>query len=255
MVPIDLGGRVALVTASSRGIGRTIALMLADAGADVAINYRNDVEAAEEVKRSIEAKGVKAVAIQADVTSTAEVAAMVEQARAALGHIDIVVNNAGVGVAKGASELTDEEFQKVFDVNVRAYMALVRSTLPAMKEKRAGRIVVVSSVAGRSGKAFVGTSPAYAGAKGAAISFTRSLARECGPFNITANAVCPGWIDWEGIPRKVAPEVRERAISEMPLGRVGNDRDVAGAVLFLVSDLASYVTGVSLDVNGGLYMA
>jgi NAD(P)-dependent dehydrogenase (short-subunit alcohol dehydrogenase family) len=110
---------------------------------------------------------------------------------------------------------------------------------PILIRSKDGR---VHSIAG------VGTMPKL-------ISYTRSLARECGPFNITANTVCPGWIDWDGIPRVVAPEVRTRAISEMPLGRVGNDADVAGAVLFLVSDLAAYVTGVSLDVNGGLYMA
>jgi NAD(P)-dependent dehydrogenase (short-subunit alcohol dehydrogenase family) len=138
---------------------------------------------------------------------------------------------------------------------VRAYVASVRGVLPGMKARRRGRIICISSVVGRSGRGFIGTSPSYAGSKGAVISYTRSLAREAGPFSITANCICPGWIDWDGIPRQVSPELRARAIAEMPMGRVGTDADIAGAALFLASDYASYITGVALDVNGGLYMA
>lgn len=117
------------------------------------------------------------------------------------------------------------------------------------------KLICISSVVGRSGKAFIGTSPAYAAAKGALISYTRSLARECGPYGITANSICPGWIDWPGKNRPVTEAFRAAAIREMPVGRTGTAQDVAGAAVFLASNLAEYVNGVALDVNGGLYMA
>ncbi len=255
MVPIDLTGKAAVVTASSRGIGRACALILAKAGANVAINYATNREAGETTLKEIKALGVKATLVQCDVANTSEVEAMVRGAEAAFGRVDILVNNAGVGSAKNAETLSDDEYARVFDINVRAYVAAVRSALTGMKARRSGRIICISSIVGRSGRGFIGTSPSYAGAKGAVISYTRALAREAGPFGITANAICPGWIDWEGKDRQVAPELRARAISEMPMGRVGSDDDIAGATLFLASDYASYITGVSLDVNGGLYMA
>ena len=255
MFPIDLSGRTALVTASSRGIGRGIALTLARAGANVAVNFRADADAAARVTEAIAAFGVETVALQGDMSDTAAAADLAARTAARLGPIDILVSNAGAGGASPADRITDDEFARIFDTNVRAYMALVRAVLPAMKARRAGRIIAIASVTGRSGKGFVSKSPAYAGAKGALISYTRSLARECGPFGITANSVCPGWIDWEGIPRQVAPELLDQIVSEIPLGRVGNEYDVAGAVAFLASDMASYITGVTLDVNGGVHIA
>lgn len=255
MVPIDLKGKAALVTGSSRGIGRACALRLAQAGCDVVVNYRENRDAGEAVAAEVERTGSKALLVQCDVADTAAVESMVRKAEEAFGKLDILVNNAGTGIAKTADQLTDADYAKVFDTNVRAYVATVRAALPGMKTRKWGRIICVASVVGRSGKAFIGTSPAYAGSKGAVISYTRSLAREVGPFGITANTICPGWIDWPGQNRKVTPELRARAVSEMPVGRVGSDQDCAWAVLFLASKEAEYVNGVSLDVNGGLYMA
>lgn len=255
MVPIDLAGQVALVTGSSRGIGRACALVLARAGADVVINYATNRKAGEATVKAVEALGRQALLVQCDVGKSAEVGEMVRLAEDRFGHIDILVNNAGGGTAKTAEQLTDADYEHVFNLNVLAYVAAVRGVLPGMKARRRGRIICIASVVGRSGRAFIGTSPSYAGAKGAVISYTRALAREAGAYSITANCICPGWIDWEGKDRKVAPELRARAIAEMPMGRVGSDADVAGAALFLASEYASYITGVSLDVNGGLYMA
>ncbi|RUT34793.1 SDR family oxidoreductase [Arsenicitalea aurantiaca] len=255
MIDIDLSGHVAMVTGSSRGIGRASALLLAKAGARVVINYKSNREAGERTVAEIEAAGSEALLVQCDVGDTSSIAAMAEAGQARFGTIDILVNNAGGGIAKPADQLSDDEYEYVFDVNVRAYVAAARAVLPAMKAAGWGRIICISSVAGRSGKAFIGTSPAYAGAKGAVISYSRSMARECGPFGITVNTICPGWIDWEGKGRVVDPDLRAGAIAQMPMGRVGSDADVAGSVLFLASDYASYITGVALDVNGGLYMA
>ena len=152
-------------------------------------------------------------------------------------------------------EITDDEYRRVFDINVKGFVALARAALPAMRDARAGRIIAVSSIVGRSGKAFMSPSPTYAGAKAALIGYVRGLAREVGPFGITVNAVCPGWVDW-GTKHAAAPaELRASAISQIPLGRTGTAEDIANAIVFLASDQASYLTGVSLDVNGGLYMA
>lgn len=255
VINIDLSGHVAMITGSSRGIGRAAALMLAQAGARLVLNYKSDKEAGERTADEIAACGSEALLIQCDVAETESIAAMARAGIERFGKIDILVNNAGGGIAKPADQLTDEDYDFVFDLNVKAYVAAARAVLPQMKKLGWGRIICISSVAGRSGKAFIGTSPAYAGAKGAVISYSRSMARECGPYGITVNSICPGWIDWEGKERFVAPELRQQAVAQMPLGRVGSDADVAGAVLFLASDYSSYVTGVTLDVNGGLYMA
>jgi 3-oxoacyl-[acyl-carrier protein] reductase len=255
MFAIDLKGKAALVTGSSRGIGRMCALYLAKAGCDVVVNYTANREAAEATAEEIRGHGVRAHIVQCDVADSSAVEAMVAEGLGVFGKLDILVSNAGVGVGKGAEETTDAILDKVFDVNVRAYAAACRAALPQMKTLGWGRIVCISSVVGRSGKAFIGTSPAYAGAKGAVISYSRSMAREFGPVGITVNCVCPGWVDYPGKNRVVTPELRASAIAQMPVGRVGSDHDVAGAVLYLCSPLADYVTGATLDVNGGLYMA
>ncbi len=255
MFAIDLSGKTALVTGSSRGIGRASALHLAEAGCDLIINYKTNKDAGDATKAEIEARGQRCHLVQCDVEDSAAVETMVRSGLDSFGKIDILVNNAGGGIAKRADELSDADYERVFNINVRAYVAAARTVLPRMKELGWGRIICIASVVGRSGKAFIGTSPAYAGAKGAVIAYSRSMARECGPFGITVNTLCPGWIDWEGKDRRVDPALREGAIKEMPMGRVGSDVDVAGAVLFLSSPLADYITGVSLDVNGGLYMA
>jgi len=253
MFALDLGGRAAIVTAGSRGIGAASAIALARAGCDVAVNYRAD--AAATVSAAVRAEGRRALVMQADVADSAAVGAMVARAQQEFGRLDIVVSNAGAGTKVPMHELTDDEYRRVFDINVKGFVALARAALPAMRAARAGRIIAVSSIVGRSGKAFMSPSPTYAGAKAALIGYVRGLAREVGPLGITVNAVCPGWVDW-GTKHAAAPAaVRESALSQIPLGRTGTAEDIANAVVFLASDQAAYLTGVSLDVNGGLYMA
>ena len=255
MFALDLTGRAALVTAGSRGIGAATAAALARAGCDVAVNYRADAAAAERVAEAVRAEGRRALVVQADVADSAAVSAMVARAQEAFGRLDIVVSNAGAGTRVPMHEITDEEYRRVFDINVKGFVALARAALPAMRAARSGRIVAVSSVVGRSGKAFMSPSPTYAGAKAALIGYVRGLAREVGGLGITVNAVCPGWVDW-GTKHAAAPaEVRQDALSQIPLGRTGTAEDIANAIVFLASDQAAYITGVSLDVNGGLYMA
>ncbi len=255
MLPIDLSGRVAFVTASSRGIGRAIALTLGRAGAKVVVTWAADRAAGEDTMRAIAAAGGEAMLEHCDVTDSAEVDAVVARALARWGKVDILVSNAGVGTAVPITETTDAEYARVFDLNVRGFVATARATVPGMKARRSGKVIVISSVTGRSGKAFRSPSPNYAGAKAALIGYTKGLARECAPFGIQVNCICPGWIDW-GTKHAAAPEaVRADALSQIPLGRTGTAEDVAGAAVFLASNLSDYMTGTVLDVNGGLYMA
>lgn len=259
MVPIDLSGRVALVTGGGRGIGRAAASSLAEAGCDVVLNWRSHAEAAAQVAAHIESFGRTCLSIQADIADSAAVDAMVARAHERFGRIDILVSNAGAGIAKPVTEVSDAEHTRVFDVNVKGLVACARAVLPGMKARGQGRVIAISSVVGRSGRAFRSTAPTYAGAKAAILGYVKGMALECGPHGITVNAVCPGWIDWSdewGDKHGAAPEaLRAQARALIPLGRTGTAEDVAGTVLFLASDHAAYVTGATIDVNGGLYMA
>jgi 3-oxoacyl-[acyl-carrier protein] reductase len=258
MFPIDLGGQVAFVTGSARGIGRTSALRLAKAGCDLVVTWATNRDAGEALAREIEALGRQAVLRRCDVAETAQIDATVAAGLDRFGKIDILVANAGAGIASPVTVTSDAEHDRVFGVNVRGFMAAARAVLPGMKERRSGRVIAISSVVGRSGRAFRSKSPTYAGSKAAMLGYVKGMAIECGPYGITVNAICPGWIDWADAwgekHAAAAAESREKAKDLIPLGRTGTDEDVAGAVLFLASPLASYVTGVSLDVNGGLYM-
>lgn len=255
MFALDLTGRAALVTAGSRGIGAATCVALAKSGCDVAVNYKASEAEAATVAEAVRAEGRRAIVLQGDVADSEAVSAMVARAQREFGRLDIVVSNAGAGTRVPMHEITDDEYRRVFDINVKGFVALARAALPAMRAAKAGRIIAVSSVVGRSGKAFMSPSPTYAGAKAALIGYVRGLAREVGGLGITVNAVCPGWVDW-GTKHAAAPEeVRASAISQIPLGRTGTAEDIANAIVFLASDQAGYLTGVSLDVNGGLYMA
>lgn len=258
MFPIDLAGQVALVTGSARGIGRTSALWLAKAGCDVVVTWATNRDAGEALVREVEALGRQAVLQRCDVGDTSQIDATVAAGLQRFGKIDILVANAGVGIASPVTETSDADHDRVFGINVRGFVAASRAVLPGMKQRRSGRIIAISSVVGRSGRAFRSVSPTYAGSKAAMIGYVKGMAIECGPYNVTANAICPGWTDWSdawGEKHAAAtPELREKAKALIALGRTGTDEDIAGAVLYLASPLASYVTGVSLDVNGGLYI-
>jgi len=253
MYTINLSGRTAIVTGGGRGIGREIVLHLAKAGANVVIANR-DEKAASETANFVIQQGGHALAVTCDVLVTSQIDDMVKKSQSKFGEIDIIVANAGVGTRALIGETSNEEYARVFDTVVRHFMGLARSTVPGMKERKFGRVIAISSSTGRSGKAFQSASPTYAGAKAGLIGYVRGLARECGPYGVTVNAVCPGWIDW-GVKHDNAPvQVRASALAEIPMQRTGRAEEVASAVTYLASDSASYITGICLDVNGGLYM-
>lgn len=250
-VCIDLSGKVALVTGSSRGLGAAMARQLAAAGAAVAVHYATDAERAATVVASIEALGGRAVAVGGDFHEAANVPRVVAEAQQRLGPIDILVNNVGREERLGPALMLDwDAYQGIMDLNLRAAYFTSRAVLPAMQERKAGRIINILSMAPHEHPAK--TVP-YSTAKAALASFTRSLAVELGPDNITVNSVAPGWIPVERHGPNTVPGQQAMA-ARVPLRHLGTPDDVAGAVLFLASDLAKFLTGVEIPVCGGIVM-
>lgn len=245
---IDLSGKVALVTGASRGIGRAIALALAEAGATVAVNYKDDERLADEVVREIEQNGGTAVAWRADVADTNQAAAMVEEIASRFNRLDILINNAGVARDFLLLEMGEEDWREVLQTNSFGVYHCSKAVLKGMVMKRWGRIINLSSVAAvRGGK---GQSN-YAASKGAINAFTRSLAAEVGPKGITVNAIAPGLIVTDmsqGVLAFSDHLVRER----IALRRLGQPQDVAPLAVFLCSEAADYITGQVIHVDGGM---
>jgi len=246
--------RVAFVSGAARGIGRAIASTLAAEGRAVAIGDLLEREAGE-AAREIEVAGGRAIAVSLDVTSADSVAAAVEKATGALGPIDILVNNAGWDELHPFLE-TDEPFwDRVIDVNFKGVLRLTKAVLPGMVERKWGRVVSISSDAGRVGSS--GES-VYAGAKGAIIAFTKTIAREVARDGVTANAVCPGPTDTAMLQQVMSGEggdkVKDAMTRAVPMKRLGTPEDIAAAVSFLASERSGFITGQALSVSGGLTM-
>ncbi|MFC2286852.1 MAG: 3-oxoacyl-[acyl-carrier-protein] reductase [Selenomonas sp.] len=245
-----LDGKTALVTGASRGIGRAIALCLAAEGARVAINYAGNVRAAEEVKTAIEAAGGTAILCQADIADSSAVEAMVANVVKEFGTIDILVNNAGITRDALLMRMKDEDFAKVLNTNLKGVFYCTKAVSKLMMKKRSGRIVNMASVVGLVGNA---GQTNYAAAKAGVIGFSKSAAKELASRGITVNVVAPGFIGTDmtaGLPESV----KEKMLTDIPLGRMGEAEDVANAVLFLASEQASYITGQVVNVDGGMVM-
>lgn len=251
-ISIDLSGKTALVTGGSRGIGRAAAEILAAAGARVAINYKANDAAAEAFVREARAAGGEALALAGDVGNPREAHQLVSDVVAAWGRLDVLVNNAGIWEEDEAGSGDLDVWKRTLDVNVLGAHVVTDAAIPHLERER-GSIVFVSSTAGQRGEA---RHSAYAASKGALISYTKSLAVELGPRGIRVNCVAPGWVDTEMTARALGdPDARAEIERAIPLGRVATPGDVAGAILFLVSDLARHVQGEILNVNGGSVLA
>jgi 3-oxoacyl-[acyl-carrier protein] reductase len=245
---LDLAPRTALVTGGSRGIGRAVAELLALAGARVAVNYARREGPANALVREIRAAGGEAMAIAGDVSVPEEARQLVRDVVAAWQRLDILVNNAGVWKEDAAGQGDLNTWDNTLAVNLRGAFLVTDAAVPHL-EKEGGSIVFVSSTAGQRGEAF---HSAYAASKGALISYTKSLAAELGPRGIRVNCIAPGWVETEMTREALSdPEGRRAIEASIPLGRVAAPADVAGPVLFLVSDLARHVQGEVLNVNGG----
>ena len=246
----NLSGKVALVTGASRGIGRAIALRLAQDGAKVAVNFSSNIAKAEEVKSAIEASGGEAMLVQGDVSNFATVTELVKQVVDAWGRLDILVNNAGITRDNLLLKMSEDDFDKVIATNLKGVFNCTKAVTKLMMKQRGGRIVNMSSVVGLKGNI---SQTNYAAAKAGIIGFTKSAARELASRGVTVNAVAPGLIDTD-MTAALSEKVKEVMLQEIPAGRMGTPEDVANAVAFLVSDQAAYITGQILSVDGGMVM-
>jgi 3-oxoacyl-[acyl-carrier protein] reductase len=243
---MDLSGKVAVVTGGSRGIGQAIAARLHRAGAKVAIVGRDEPRARE----AAATLGERALAVAADVSRAADVARMVEAVEQALGPIDILVNNAGVTKDGLLLRMSEADWDTVLDTNLKSAFLTMKAVTRGMMKRRWGRVINITSVVGIMGNAGQAN---YAASKAGLIGITRSVARELAARNVLINAVAPGFIDTD-MTRSLTDEQRAQLLARIPLARLGTGDDVAGAVLFLASEQASYITGQTLVVDGGMVM-
>jgi len=246
---IDLNDKVAIVTGSGRGIGRAIALKLAENGATVVVN---DIDrSAQAMASEIQATGKKSLAVTADITSSADVAKMVDAAMDAFGKIDILVNNAGINRDQLLMRMSEEDWDRVLDVDLKSVFLCTKAVLRPMLKQHRGRIVSIASIVGLAGNPGQAN---YAAAKAGIIGFTKSIAREVASRGITVNAIAPGFIDTE-MTQRLPENQRQELMARIPLGCLGTPEDVANAVAFLASNEAGYITGQVLTVDGGMTMA
>jgi 3-oxoacyl-[acyl-carrier protein] reductase len=245
---MSLAGKVALVTGASRGIGKGIALELAHEGANVVVNYKSQREKADEVARGIEALGQRSLVVKADVSNQTDIVAMRRSVIAEFeGGVDILVNNAGIHHHLKSWEIDQDEWRRILAVNVDGVFLCTNAFTPEMRSKKWGRIINISS-----SDAFTGTDHElhYGTSKAALLGFTRALALELAPYNITVNTIAPGWFETDMTSGTVGEE-KKKAIERIPLGRWGQPSEIGYVAAFLASDRASFITGQTIHVNGG----
>ncbi|HCU0426086.1 TPA: 3-oxoacyl-[acyl-carrier-protein] reductase [Staphylococcus aureus] len=240
----------ALVTGASRGIGRSIALQLAEEGYNVAVNYAGSKEKAEAVVEEIKAKGVDSFAIQANVADADEVKAMIKEVVSQFGSLDVLVNNAGITRDNLLMRMKEQEWDDVIDTNLKGVFNCIQKATPQMLRQRSGAIINLSSVGGAVGNPGQAN---YVATKAGVIGLTKSAARELASRGITVNAVAPGFIVSD-MTDALSDELKEQMLTQIPLARFGQDTDIANTVAFLASDKAKYITGQTIHVNGGMYM-
>ncbi len=243
---MDLSGKVAIVTGSSRGIGKAIALKLADAGASVVVT--GHIEDAEPVAKEIRAKGRQSLAVRASVTSAADIEKLVEATLSTFGRVDILVNNAGITRDQLVLKMSEDDWDAVLDTNLKSVFLCTRAVLRPMLKQRWGRIINISSVIGLIGNPGQAN---YAASKAGIIGFTRTIAKEVGSRGITANVIAPGFIETR-MTQAMNQAQRQELTKRIPLGSLGTPEDVAEAAAFLASDGARYITGQVLGVDGGM---
>ncbi|MGZ2387728.1 3-oxoacyl-[acyl-carrier protein] reductase [Staphylococcus saprophyticus] len=240
----------ALVTGASRGIGRSIAIQLAEEGYKVAVNYAGNKEKADAVVEEIKAKGVEAFAIQANVANGDEVKAMIKEVVSQFGSVDVLVNNAGITRDNLLMRMKEQEWDDVIDTNLKGVFNCIQKVTPQMLRQKSGSIINLSSVAGAVGNPGQAN---YVATKAGVIGLTKSAARELASRNITVNAVAPGFIVSD-MTDALSEELKAQMLEQIPLAKFGEDSDIANTVAFLASEKAKYITGQTIHVNGGMYM-
>lgn len=245
-----LEGKVAVVTGASRGIGRAIALKLADEGAKVVVNYSGSQAKAEEVVAAIQANGGEAIAVQASVSQTEEVTALMDTAVKTFGSLDILVNNAGITRDNLLMRMKEDEWDDVLDTNLKGVFLCTKAVTRQMMKQRAGRIINISSIVGVAGNAGQAN---YVAAKAGVIGLTKTTAKELASRNILVNAIAPGFIETE-MTDQLPEDIKQGMLTQIPLAKLGQPEDIAKAVVFLASEDANYMTGQTLHIDGGMVM-
>jgi 3-oxoacyl-[acyl-carrier protein] reductase len=247
---MSLEGKVAIITGGSRGIGRATALLLAARGAKIVINYNQHAEEADTAVEEIKAKGGTALAIQANISVSAEAQRLIDETVKQLGRLDILVNNAGITRDTLLMRMSETDWDAVIDTSLKGAYLCTKAALRPMLKAKGGRIINISSVSGQAGS---GGQANYSAAKAGLIGFTKAIAREVGSRGITVNAVAPGFIETD-MTSGLAAEFKQKALAQIPMERYGKPEEVAEAIAFLASDAASYITGQTLAVDGGMVM-
>lgn len=246
-------GQVALITGASSGIGAATAEAFAREGAAVAVNYFKNQPGADEAVKRVEKAGREAMAIRADVTRAADVKKMVEAALKKWGRLDILVNNAGDLLARRTlADMTEEYWDQVMDLNLKSVFLCVEAVWKHMAERKSGSIINVASIAGRNGGGL--GAAAYSAAKGGMITYTKGLAKELAPRGIRVNAIAPGVIATPYHERYSSPEMMQKFVAAIPVGRAGTSEEIADVIVFLASPAARYMAGETVEVNGGMLM-
>jgi 3-oxoacyl-[acyl-carrier protein] reductase len=246
---LNLKDRVAVVTGGSRGIGRAAVDCFAALGAHVVVNYVKDRKAATAAVDQAEQKGVRGLAVQADISYAGDAQRLIEEAARHLGKVDFLVCNAGIWEGGAVEAMTEDTWDRTINLNLKGTWSACRAAVPLMKAQKFGRIVIVSSTAGQRGEANVSN---YAASKGGQIAFTKSLGAELAPFGINVNAVAPGWVDTDMCADAFAqPGFRSALEATIPVGRVATPQDIAWPIVFLCSEWARHINGEILNVNGG----
>jgi NAD(P)-dependent dehydrogenase (short-subunit alcohol dehydrogenase family) len=247
----NLSGKVAIITGARRGMGRTHSLLLAQAGARVIVTDI-DLKECEQVVEEIKSAGGEAIAVKCDVTNKKDIDQMIRRTIDEFGKIDILVNNAGICQFKPFVDLTDEDWEKTIDINLRGYYWCAKAVVPEMIKQKYGRIINIASIAaGQVGVGFAGLTH-YCASKGGIVAFTQALALELAPYNITVNAIAPGAIDTPMVAAsKTDSKVLEASMARIPLRRMGKPEEISSLVVFLASDEASYITGDLIVADGG----
>jgi 3-oxoacyl-[acyl-carrier protein] reductase len=247
---MNLEGKSAIVTGGSVGIGASIAIRLAECGANVALNYRKHREEAEAILDRIVQMGRKGLLVQADISNFEDAAKMVEAVKSAFGKVDILVNNAGVNWDGVIWKMTEEQWDRVLNINLKGYFNYIRAVAPLFRDQQSGKIVNITSINGLRGK--FGQSN-YSASKAGIIGLTKSVAKELGKYGINVNAVAPGLIETDMM-KNADESVRTAAIEDIVLKRIGQPEDVANVVAFLCTDMARHITGEVIKVDGGQYI-
>jgi len=245
---LGLKDQVVIVTGSSRGIGRSAAILFAQCGCNVVVNYHSSELAANETVKLACAAGTRCLAFRADVSRKSEAEAMIDFTKKEFGRVDILVNNAGIWKEAAIDTMTESQLNEMLDINVNGVFFPTSAVVPGMKAQKSGNIINIASTAGQRGEALHSH---YAASKGAIISLTKSLAPELAPFNVRVNCVAPGWVDTDmSHDELIAPDA-QRHLKLIPLGRPGTPDEIAGPIVFLASNLSTFITGEILNVNGG----